>query len=271
MVQILPGQSQALGAHWDGESVEFALFSANATGVEICLYDGAEETHRLRLPDPVDDVWRGRVPGLRPGQQYGYRVHGPWRPSEGHRFNPNKLLVDPYARALHGGLRWDDALLGHDPADPAEPDPRDSAPFVPRCVVVDPDFDWGDDRPPKTPWSQTVLYECHVRGTTMRWSALPESARGCYGGLASPEMISHLGDLGVTSVELLPVPFSVSEEHLARRGMPNYWGYSPLGFFAPDTRFAASDAPGAAVGEFRNMVRTLHDAGIEVILDVVYN
>ncbi len=273
-MQILPGISQALGAHWDGEGVDFALFSANATSVELCLFEGPEgeqETHRLELPGRTGDVWHGRIPGLQPGQLYGYRVDGRWAPGEGHRFNNHKLLIDPYARALHGPMVFDEALFGHDPADPGRPSPKDSAPFVPRCVVVDPDYDWGKDTRPDTPWSRTVLYECHVKGTTARHPDLPERERGSFAGLSSPRMIEHLVELGVTAVELLPVHHAGVEEHLARRDLTNYWGYATIGFFAPDTRFARSASPAGAIGEFRQMVRALHEAGIEVILDVVYN
>ena len=273
-MRVLPGSAQVFGATWDEEGVDFALFSANATRVELCLFDGPDgttETHRLELPERTGDVWHGRVQGLEPGQLYGYRVHGPWNPAEGHRFNPRKLLIDPYARALHGAFRWDSALLDHDPAEPDTPSKKDSAPFVPRCVVVDPACDWQDDEAPRTPWSSTLLYECHVKGTTARHPDVPAEARGRFSGLASPAVLAHLVDLGVTAVELLPVCHAGVEEHLARRGLTNYWGYAPIGFFAPDARFATSPAAGAAVSEFRDMVRAFHDAGIEVILDVVFN
>ncbi|MDH4017909.1 MAG: glycogen debranching protein GlgX, partial [Actinomycetota bacterium] len=273
-MRVLPGSPRTLGASWNGEAVDFALFSANATRVELCLFDGPgaiRERSRIELPERTGDVFHGRFPGIAPGQLYAYRVHGPWAPHEGHRFNPRKLLIDPYARALHGELRWHDALLGHDPADPARPNGQDSAPYVPRSVVVDPEWDWDGDASPGTPWSSTVIYECHVKGTTIRHPGVPGAVRGCYEGLASEAMIHHLRDLGVTSVELMPVSHSVAEEHLARRGATNYWGYAPVGFFAPDARFASDGAPAASVAEFRRMVRALHDAGIEVILDVVFN
>jgi len=273
-MRMLPGSPGPFGARWDGEAVDFALFSGHASRVELCLFDGpgaGVETARLELLERTGDVWHGRLEGIRPGQRYGYRVHGPWAPADGHRFNPAKLLVDPYARALHGELRWDDALLGHDPADPARPNERDSAPFVPKSVVVDPAPGRRGDPAPATPWSRTVLYECHVKGMTARHARVPAPARGRFAGLADPAVIEHLHALGVTAVELLPVQHSVADEYLHARGLPNYWGYSTLGFFAPDLRFGADPAPGAVVEEFRAMVRRLHAAGIEVILDVVYN
>ncbi len=254
--------------------MNFALFSAHATRVELCLFDdpeAAKETCRVELPERTGDVWHGRVRGLPPGQLYGYRVHGPWSPGEGHRFNPNKLLVDPYARTLHGPLHWDEALLGHDPADPERPSKSDSAPFVPRCRVVPSNRteDAREDRPLSTPWSHTVIYECHVKGMTAAHPDVPEAVRGRYSGLASPAVLSHLVDLGVTAVELLPVQHAGVEEHLARRGLQNYWGYATLGFFAPDTRYASASEN--AIAEFRAMVDAFHEAGIEVLLDVVYN
>jgi glycogen operon protein len=272
VVRVLPGRAQPLGATWDGEGVNFALFSAHATGVELCLFDADDPRaeRRVMLPERSGDVWHGRVPELRPGQLYGYRVHGPWAPREGHRFNPRKLLVDPYARALHGAVSWNDALLGHAPRHPEQPNPQDSAPFVPRGVVVDPDFAWDGDRPPRVPWSRTLIYECHVKGATRRHPELPETLRGRYLGLASPPFVAHLRSLGVTAIELLPVAQSSIDAHLAQIGLPNYWGYSTLGFCAPDARFA-SGSRGEQVTEFRHMVKALHAAGIEVILDVVFN
>jgi isoamylase len=253
--------------------VRFALASEHATGVELCLFDApdaATESARLPLPERTGDVWHGRLPGLRPGQLYGYRVHGPFAPQDGHRFNPHKLLVDPYARAIAGPVRWDPALVGSDLANPAAPDSRDSAPFVPKGIVVDPSFDWEGDRPPRTPWSRTVLYECHVKGMTQLHPDLPPEYRGRYRGLASPPIIAHLASLGVTAVELLPIHHASIDAHLARLGLANYWGYNTLGFFAPDPRFA-SGALGEQVVECKEMVRALHHAGIEVLLDVVFN
>jgi glycogen operon protein len=271
-LRVLPGAPAPLGATWDGEGVSFALFSAHATAVEVCLFEpGAPaESQRVALAERTGDVWHGRVPGLAPGQLYGYRVHGPFAPAQGHRFNDRKLLVDPYARAIAGQVLWDEALLGHDPADPDRPDPRDSAPFVPRCLVVDPRFDWGDDRPPRTPWSRTVLYECHVKGFTQLHPGVPEPARGRYLGMTAPAVIEHLLALGVTALSLMPIHHASIDAHLARLGLPNYWGYNTLGFFAPDARFASS-ADGAQVLECKQMVRALHAAGLEVLIDVVYN
>ncbi len=267
-----PGHSRPLGAHWDGEGVNFALFSAHATRVELCLFDeGGNETDRFELPERTGDVWHGKLPGLAPGQLYGYRVDGPWAPNRGHRFNSRKLLIDPYARALHGSIRWNVALFGHDTQDPEEPSRLDSAPFMPRCVVVEPEYDWRGDQPPSIAWSRTLIYECHVKGTTIKHPEVAEDARGRYAGLVSPAVINHLKELGVTAVELMPVHHAGIEEHLARSGLTNYWGYATIGFFAPDTRFATGNQPGGVVAEFRDMVRAFHDAGIEVILDVVYN
>jgi glycogen operon protein len=271
-VRVAPGRPAPLGAHWDGEGVDFALFSEHATGVELCLFEpGAPlESERIVLPSRTGDVWHGRVYGIAPGQRYGYRVHGPWAPAAGHRFNPRKLLVDPYARAIAGSLAWNDALFGHDPAHPEKPDARDSAPCVPRCLVVDARFDWGDDRPPRTPWSKSVLYECHVKGMTQRHPGVHEADRGRFQGLAAPAVVEHLERLGVTALSLLPIHHASVDLHLAQLGLPNYWGYNTLGWFAPDARFA-SRPDGAQVVECKRMVRALHQAGFEVLIDVVFN
>ncbi|HEX5065830.1 MAG TPA: glycogen debranching protein GlgX [Myxococcota bacterium] len=272
-MRILAGSFTPLGATYDGDGVNFALFSAHATRVELCLFDGpapARESARLTLPARSGDVWHGRVPGLRPGQLYGYRVHGPYAPEEGHRFNSRKLLVDPYARALCGALRWSDALFGYDASDPARPSELDSAPYVPRAVVVDAAPLAPRAPRPHVPWSHTLVYECHVKGLTARHPEVPEAWRGRFLGLTAPAVISHLRGLGVTAVELLPVAQTAQDDHLARLGLPNYWGYSTLGFFAPDARFSSGDR-GEQVAEFRRMVEALHEAGIEVWLDVVFN
>jgi len=271
---VLPGSPHRLGARFDGAAAEFAVFSAHATRVELCLFDGPDspmESHRIDLPTRTSDVWHGRFEGIAPGQLYGYRVHGPWAPHDGHRFNPSKLLIDPCARALCGPLRWNSALYGHDPDHPERPSTVDSAPFVPRGILVDEAFDWGDDAPPRTPWSRSLIYAGPVRAAPARPPAVAAGLRGRFAGLASPPLIDHLAALGVTAVELLPVHHAGAEEHLAHLGLPNYWGYSTLSFFAPDARFAASPRPGAAVNEFREMVRSFHAAGIEVLLDVVFN
>jgi glycogen operon protein len=257
--------------------VNFALFSEHATGVELCLFDPADparETERLSVRERTDQVWHVYLPEARPGLLYAYRVHGPWEPAAGHRFNPAKALLDPYARAIAGSVRWHEALFDHHGGDPAEalvPDDRDSAPYLPKCVVADPAFAWGDDRAPQTPWHKTVIYEVHVKGFTARHSDIPRELRGTYAGLASPAAVAHLQRLGITAVELLPVHYSVTEQRLAERGLSNYWGYNSIGYFAPDTRFASGSHRGQQVAEFKAMVKTLHQAGIEVILDVVYN
>jgi glycogen operon protein len=275
-VRALPGSPAPLGAVPDPGGVNFALFSDHASAVELCLFDTPEapvEAVRVRLPARTGDVWHGYLPALAKGQLYGYRVHGPWAPADGHRFNPRKLLVDPYARALTGPVRWDPALLGHVPGAPPDaalPSAEDSAPFVPRCVVVEPAFDWEGDAPLRTPWRESVLYECHVKGMTVRHPEVPPEVRGRFLGLAAPPVIRHLRELGVTAVSLMPVAHAAIDPHLAALGLPNYWGYSTLGFFAPDARFA-SGGGGEQVREFQAMVRALHREGIEVLVDVVYN
>jgi glycogen operon protein len=260
-----------LGAHPDDRGTSFAVFS-RGEAVELCLLgaDGAER--RVPMRRHADDVWAVRVDGVRPGQRYGYRVHGPWDPGHGHRFNPAKLLLDPYARAVTGELRADPAVLGPPPgADDRLPDGRDSAAYVPHAVVCDPAYDWGGDRRPLVPWSDTVVYETHVKGFTARHPGVPEELRGTYAGLAHPAAVEHLVRLGVTTVQLLPVHQFTSEPALLRHGRSNYWGYNTLGFFAPHAGYASSGSLGQQVSEFRDMVGTLHAAGLEVLLDVVYN
>ncbi len=269
-----PLSADPLGAVWDGRGVDFALFSEHADAVELCLFDGSSptETRRLWLTRGAGGMWRIRVPGLLPGAQYGYRVYGRYAPADGHRFNPAKLLVDPYALAVTRYVGWSDRLLGFAEAeDDAVADERDDADVAPRSIVVDPRFDWGDDRPPRTPWERTVIYEAHVKGLTMRHPAVPSELRGTYLAVATPPLLEHLVALGVTAVELLPIHHAFPERHLAERGLTNYWGYNTLGFFAPDARFATGGGTGEQVREFQTMVRALHRAGIEVILDVVYN
>jgi glycogen operon protein len=253
--------------------VNFALFSANATKVELCLFDpaGRRETDRFELPEFTHQVWHGYLPWVRPGQLYGYRVHGPYAPEEGHRFNPNKLLLDPYALAHSGNLCWHDALFGYRVGHPRGDlsfDRRNSAFVMPKCVVVDPAHTWGRDSPPNTPWSKTIIYEAHVKGMTQRHEALPRRIRGTFEGLAHPATIEHLVKLGITAIELLPIQAFYDDRHLVERGLTNFWGYNTIGFFAPAPRYLSR--PGA-VEEFKLMVRRLHEAGIEVILDVVYN
>lgn len=276
-MRVWPGKPYPLGATWDGEGVNFALFSENATGVELCLFDdprAKQESHRIRLEERTDQIWHVYIPGLWPGQHYGYRVQGPYEPAEGHRFNPNKLLIDPYAKSIAGLIEWSDAMfgypIGHPDADLAF-DERDNAGNVPKCVVIDSAFTWGGDRPLKTPWEKTIIYEAHVKGMTARHPEVPDHMRGTYSGLTTPAIIDHLVNLGVTAIELLPVHHFVRDKHLADRGLTNYWGYNTIGFFAPDIRYAVSPIRGRHVREFKTMVKTLHSAGIEVILDVVYN
>jgi isoamylase len=276
-MRVWPGQPYPLGAIFDGAGVNFTLFSEHATKVELCLFDGPDaqaESHRIALPENTDQVWHGYLPEVQPGQLYGYRVHGPYEPKQGHRFNPNKVLLDPYAKAIGRDLTWDDALFGYKLGDPAADlsfDDRDSARFAPLGIVVDTAYTWGDDRAPRTPWHKTLIYELHVKGFTQRMPGVPEKLRGTYAGLATEAAVRHLSDLGVTAVELLPVHHHVDDRFLLDKGLVNYWGYNTLAYFAPDLRYAAADSPRDAVREFKMMVRALHAAGIEVILDVVYN
>ncbi len=273
-VELWPGGPYPLGASYDGAGTNFALFSEVADQVELCLFDddddGGGET-RVPLPEVDALVWHGYLPGVGPGQRYGYRVHGRYDPAAGHRCNPAKLLIDPYAKAIDGPVRWDPAVFGYPFGSPDERNDADSAPFVPRGVVVNPYFDWDIDRPPRVPYDETVIYEAHVRGLTRLHPDLPESDRGTYRGLAHPAVISHLLRLGVTTVELMPVHQFVSDSVLADRGLSNHWGYNTIGFFAPHHGYAANGTAGEQVREFKAMVRALHEAGIEVILDVVYN
>jgi len=274
-IQVWPGSPAPLGATWDGGGVNFAIFSRNAAGVELCLFDhtgGGER--RVRLREKSGPVWHGYVPELFPGQLYGYRVEGEYDPENGHRFNPHKLLLDPYARAITGSIQPSRALFGYETGHRVEDlsfSRSDNVEAMPRCVVTDGAFPWNGDRRPHTPWTQTVIYECHVKGMTALHPEVPEHLRGTYLGLASDPIIAHLRSLGVTAVELLPVQQAVSEPHLSERGLVNYWGYNTIGFFAPDARFASSGTGGSQVAEFKAMVKTFHQADIEVLLDVVYN
>ncbi len=276
-MRVWPGQPYPLGATWNGVGVNFALFSAHATRVELCLFDSvdsAQESVRLVLPEQTDMVWHGFLPDVRPNQLYGFRVYGPYEPARGHRFNHNKLVMDPYARAVARTIQWADELFGYTVGAADEDlsfDPRDSAARAPLAAVVDPAFSWGDDRPLRTPWHNTVIYEMHVRGFTMRHPGIPEHLRGSYEALTTEPALRHLKDLGVTAVELMPVHHHARDRHLQERGLSNYWGYNSYGYFAPEHRFAASRTPAGAVREFKRMVRALHAAGLEVILDVVYN
>ena len=270
---LKPGLPFPLGATWDGTGVNFALFSANATKVELCLFDraGKRELERVELPEYTDEIWHGYLSDIRPGQLYGYRVYGPYAPNEGHRFNPNKLLLDPYALALHGEIKWHDALFGYrigSARGDLVMDKRDSASLMPKCVVVDPAVTWGNDQRPRTHWMNTIIYEAHVKGMTARREDLPSQLRGTFAGLAQPQVIEHLVKLGVTAIELMPVQAFFDDRHLIDRGLSNYWGYNTIGFFAPAPRYIS---PEGNIHEFKLMVRRLHEAGIEVILDVVYN
>lgn len=269
---LWPGKPYPRGATWDGMGVNFALFSESAERVELCVFDasGRNEIARLTLREQTDQVFHGYLPQARPGLLYGYRVYGPYRPQDGHRFNGNKLLLDPYARNIVGTIRWHDALfgyrVGHAQADLSF-DRRDSAPYLPRCKVIESAFTWGDDRPPNVPWHETVIYELHVGGFTKLHPDVPTELRGTYAGLSCAPVIDHFKRLGVTTVELMPVHSFLDDRHLVERGLRNYWGYNTIGYFAPEHRYSAS----GKISEFKTMVRTLHEAGIEVILDVVYN
>ena len=276
-MRVWPGRPYPLGATWDGAGVNFALFSEHATRVELCLFDSAEadkESQRIVLPKHTDQVWHVYLPDVLPAQLYGYRVYGPYEPKEGHRFNPHKVVLDPYAKTIGRDLKWDDALfgynIGHADADLSFDD-RDSAPFAPLASVIDPAFTWGDDRSPRTPWHKTLIYELHVKGFSKLNPEVPEKLRGTYAGLASEASIQHLRSLGVTAVELIPVHHHVDERHLLDKGLCNYWGYNTLAFLAPDLRYATTQEPRQSVQQFKMMVRSLHSAGLEVILDVVYN
>ncbi|MBC7907251.1 MAG: glycogen debranching protein GlgX [Rhodospirillaceae bacterium] len=269
--RIWPGSPYPLGATWDGHGVNFALFSAHAQKVELCLFDHhGREVERLALPEYTDEVWHGYLPEARPGLLYGYRVHGPYDPMNGHRFNPHKLLIDPYAKAMSGTVIWSDTHFGFKLASSKQDlimDRRDNARFQAKCQVLDTAFTWGDDRRPNVPWSETIVYEAHVRGLTMRHPEVGPQYRGTFLGLAQPAVIDHLVKLGITSVELLPVQAYMDERHLTEKGLRNYWGYNTLGYFACDPRYYGASAH----GDFKTMVQRLHEAGIEVILDVVYN
>ncbi len=275
-MKIWPGRPFPLGATWDGRGVNFALFSEHATAVDLCLFDSVEsvEADRLRLPEHTDQIWHGYLPGILPGQLYGYRVHGAYEPSQGHRFNPNKVVLDPYAKSIGRTISWGDEMYGYrigHPAGDLSFDDRDNAASALLAAVIDPAFTWGDDRSPRTPWHETVIYELHAKGFTMLQPDVPEPLRGTYAGLASEPVIRHLRQLGVTAVELMPVHHHASDRHLVDRGLSNYWGYNTSAFFAPNIRYAHAAAPTDSVREFKMLVRNLHAAGLEVILDVVYN
>src|ERR1700729_2147326 len=271
---IREGLPHPRGATWDGKGTNFALFSAHATKVEVCLFDedGQQELERIELPEYTNQIFHGYLPDVRPGTIYGYRVHGPYEPENGHRFNPNKLLLDPYAVAHRGELKWNPAIFGYkmESGDDTTFDERDSAPFMPKCIVVDPGFDWkGQPLHRQVPWDNTIIYETHVKGFTKLHPGVPQRLRGTYAGLGSKKAVEYIKSLGVTSVELMPIHTFVNDSYLLERGLTNYWGYNSIGFFAPDPRYAYNRAQ--SLLEFKEMVSRFHDAGLEVILDVVYN
>ena len=276
-MKIYPGHPYPLGATWDKKGVNFALFTENATEVELCLFDSEKdqkEKHRVKLTERTHQIWHGYIPDLKPGQLYGYRVSGPYEPQNGHRYNPNKLLIDPYAKAVAGIINWDDSLFGYD-VNSEEKDlsfsETDSAPFIPKSVVIDDSFNWENDKAPKTAYHHTIIYEAHVKGLTKQLDGIPDNIRGTYAGVGHPKTIEYLKSLGITAIELMPVHHFVSDRHLKEKGLNNYWGYNSIGFFAPDARYSGSGVRGEQVTEFKEMVKALHKAGIEVILDVVYN
>jgi isoamylase len=271
-VTIWPGQPYPLGARWDGRGTNFALFSEHATGVDLCLFD--EDGHETRVPvrEQTALIWHAYLPGIGPGQRYGYRLQGPYEPDAGHRFNYAKLLIDPYAMAIEGQIDWDPAVFGYPLGEEGGgPDLRDSAPHVPKSIVGNPFFDWGNDRHPRTPWSETIIYETHVRGLSMEHPEVEPELRGTYAGLSSPPIIDHLKGLGVTAVELQPVHHFTHDHYLVDKGLRQYWGYNSIGYFAPHADYGARGSRGQQVYEFKAMVKDLHAAGLEVILDVVYN
>ncbi|MCE5267285.1 MAG: glycogen debranching protein GlgX [Planctomycetaceae bacterium] len=276
-MKVLPGRSYPLGATWDGRGTTFALYSEAATKVELCLFDSPDASHesgRIVLPETTDLVWHAYLPDILPGQVYGYRVHGPYEPKQGHRFTPNKISLDPYAKAVVRETKWADEMFAYRVGDPEGDlsfDDRDNAHLAPLAAVIDDAFTWGSDRWPRTEWSKTVIYELHVRGFSILNPEVPERLRGTYAGLGSEASIDYLRSLGVTAVELLPIHELVHDRHIVERGLKNYWGYNSLSFFAPEHQYASAASPPDVVREFKTMVRNLHAAGIEVILDVVYN
>jgi isoamylase len=270
-IEQWPGKAYPLGATYDGSGTNFAVFSEVAEKVELCLFDADGTESRVTLNDVDGFVWHGFLPAVEPGQRYGYRIHGPHDPANGMRCNPNKLLLDPYAKAIDGSFEWHQALFSYNFDDPDSRNDDDSAPQMPKSVVINPYFDWGNDRPPDHEYADTVIYETHVKGLTELHPDIPERMRGTYTGIAHPAIIEHLKNLGVTAIELMPVHHFANDSTLVEKGLSNYWGYNTIGFFAPDFKYTSSGTPGGQVQEFKTMVRALHDEGIEVILDVVYN
>lgn len=271
-MKVWPGQSYPLGAIFDGAGTNFSLFSEIAERVELCLFDEEGQETRIDLPEVTGYCWHGYLPSIQPGQRYGYRVHGPWDPANGHRCNPAKLLLDPYAKAMDGQVQWNEAVFPYlfNEGSQVRSD-SDSAPFIPKCVVHQPHFDWSGDRRLQLPWHETIIYETHVKGLTARHPEVPAELRGTYAGLAHPAVIEYLKTLGVTAVELMPVHYFIHDKHLVDQGLKNYWGYNSIAYLAPQNDYAAEKRPGGGVAEFKQMVKTLHQAGMEVILDVVYN
>ncbi|MFP4284037.1 MAG: glycogen debranching protein GlgX, partial [Desulfovermiculus sp.] len=271
-MKIWPGQPFPLGAVYDGSGTNFSLFSEIADQVELCLFDHDDQEMRIEMPEVTAFCWHCYLPGIEPGQRYGFRVHGPWNPAQGHRCNPAKLLLDPYAKAILGQVQWDQAAFPYDlEKGPEVKNEADSSPFVPRSVVHQPFFDWSGDRRLQLPWHETIIYETHVKGFTIQNPNIPEDIRGTYAGLAHPAAVEHLKNLNITAVELMPVHQFIHDKHLVDRGLKNYWGYNSIGYFAPHNEYSSDQRPGAGVAEFKEMVKTLHQSGIEVILDVVYN
>lgn len=275
--KIFPGNAYPLGATWTGEGVNFALYADNASAVELCLFNSADATHestRINITERSYSIWHVFLPEVKPGQLYGYRVYGPYDPSAGHRYNPNKLLIDPYAKAIAGIVSWNDAMFGYEVGAEEEDlsySQTDNAQYMPKCVVIDPFFDWENVERPKIPYHKSIIYEAHVKGFTKLHPEIPEEIRGTYAGLSHPITINYLKELGITAIELMPVHHFVSDRHLEEKGLKNYWGYNTIGFFAPDVRYSSSGGNGEQVTEFKTMVKRMHEAGIEVILDVVYN
>ncbi|HKU91655.1 MAG TPA: alpha-amylase family glycosyl hydrolase, partial [Steroidobacteraceae bacterium] len=272
--RLREGLPNPRGATWDGRGVNFSLFSSHATQVDLSIFDaqGRTELERITLPEYTDEIWHGYLEGMGPGEVYGYRVHGPYAPADGHRFNSHKLLLDPYARGFVGSLEWNHACFGYTigaEGDDLTFNELDSAPYMPKCLVVDQSFDWKQQAKPRVAWDRTIIYEAHVRGYTRQHPAVAEALRGTFAGLATPEVIDYVRALGVTTVELMPVQSFVNDSLLLERGLTNYWGYNTIGFFAADPRYCANPMNG--VREFKEMVARFHDAGLEVILDVVYN
>ncbi len=275
--EVWPGKPYPRGANWDGKGTNFSVFSENATKIELLLFDSvdsSEPSRTITLTEKTTLTWHCYLPGVSPGQLYAYRAYGPYEPAEGHRFNPSKLLIDPYAKSISGEVKWDDAVFGYmigSPEQDLSVDTRDSAPFVPKSVVIDQSFDWEGDTHLRIPWNETIIYETHVKGLTIKHPEIPEHIRGSYSAVVSEPIIRHLSSLGVTAIELLPVQQHQSERSLLSKGLTNYWGYNTIGFFAPDFRYSSRGGEGQQVREFKEMVKALHKAGIEVIMDVVYN